>query len=211
MITFGPISPPDKDAGRMQVYDICNRFMGSNMYPGRFLVAFEVGEKGTPDEAYHHCHCAIGFINETKVSMKMVNALKALCHVDDQGRKPNNKMHNAPRLTKGEDGAGGASWSILHKYLTTPGKKIKTLDDGALEFIFPERIDHVSTYRRLADKENNPKRRRYYEMQHTLAKLRVEVNHPPFKKKRRTIGEAEAARRVLADQEKKLMLPESWS
>lgn len=205
LYTFGPIDPADKDACRMQVHQTFTRLVGHNMKPGEFIVAFEES-----DDGYRHCHVAVGFINPQKPNMGLVVALKTLCAPDNSGRRPNLGMNHVPKLAKGEQGSGTGAYALLHKYLTDP-HKVKTTDEGALEFTFPEHIDHVSTFRRLADKENDPKRRRYYETQHTLAKLRVQVNNPAIKKKRRTLGEAEAARRVLADQEKKLMLPEKWS
>ena len=197
MFTFGPIDPPDKDAARMEVFNLFKRYIGHNMKPNQFIVAFEVNEEG-----YHHCHTVVGFIHPQKPPMRLVDAIKEkLCTPDADGRRPNLGMNHVPRLRKGQPGAGKSAYELMAKYLTDP-HKTKVTDDGALEFTFPEVIDHAAVYRRLADKEPCAKKARWYEYQHALAVLRNDVTNPKPKKARRTQAEADAARAVELEQEK---------
>jgi len=122
MFTFGPIPVV---AQREDIRRVVSDHFGEKLKAN--TIALETGKDG-----YRHCHVAVDLHSEVKPPMKLITHLKAFCLEDDTGRKPNCGTHFVPN----SESKGLRAYSVLHKYLTDPGK-IKETDDGALEFLAP--------------------------------------------------------------------------
>lgn len=119
MHTFGPLKP---GVTREQVLTVVQRFYGDDIRNAK--VAFELS-----DSDYHHCHVGLYFHKPRKVAAKCChgpNSLKTLCE-ETPTRQVNCGTHHVPNNTK------KGAWHVIEDYLADPSK-IKTCDDGALDF-----------------------------------------------------------------------------